>query len=359
MINKIGTALQNNIAFSMVRNAQASIALYQNFTDGDLAKFLVRDSFNTVAQALAEKYFPQMKDMAVFAEIILLYVMHLIMAPILQRITRSAGYDWNAGHLLSQFRRECSGRNKRHYFGVHPFTTSYHPNFLEYGISSLRINDTVFITELLDLYKKNCGGTRLRHQLARLLFDPILGIAAALFHEYRYGNCLYRLDMEPFEGSIDLRESWGTVYLYEVRVCELNGRYTMEIKLSDDFVKAFKKRIEAALLSGGKPALKYDHIKSHIFDFVERARWARTAKPQILELRSWMASKIRALSDTYQSAVALPDILVSNWLQRVDCEQYFRKPTFFLDRNEVGYERYLVLFSPYREAQYGIDYTQE
>ena len=56
-INQFTAVMSERTVFSMVRRAQASIASYQHFDNGDLSKYLIRDSFMVMAERLVKLFF--------------------------------------------------------------------------------------------------------------------------------------------------------------------------------------------------------------------------------------------------------------------------------------------------------------
>lgn len=349
MIESSSAAFKRKTAYYQVRRAQQSIASYLNYDNGDLAKYLERESFEMVAQKITDKYFFQFKDLTVYKHIVSLYVALLIMSPIIQRIPESAGFNWHSGHFLSLLRRDCSNRIRKYHFAAHKLPVTYQPRLLRDGLDKLGIYDTDFIAAIMELYRMNCRGIALRHELARQIFDPVIGVAVRVGYEFRYGGWLYRFEKHRFPQSVDLRSTWVTVHNYQIRSFEKNNHSLLKIMLSTDFMAAFKHKVNATMECRSKPDLKVQQLETHIRSFVEEAKWARSAMPQILVLRNWMASRIRPLTENFQSALVLPDRMVTEWLHRVSSQLYFRKPTFFLDRTEIEYDNYLALFSPYRE----------
>ena len=96
------TAKQND--YYLLRRAQAVIAAYQHFGNGDLSKYLDRASFNTIAEKLTTQYF--YKSSALVQTLVMqVYLALLVLAPVLQRQQMSCKLDWHIGHVLSFIRR--------------------------------------------------------------------------------------------------------------------------------------------------------------------------------------------------------------------------------------------------------------
>jgi hypothetical protein len=342
---------QKKAAYHLVRRSQANIATYLHFGTGDLEKYLERDSFLILSKKLANHYFHRSKGLAIHEQVKDIYLAHLIMAPILQRLPLSFKYDWHRGHLLSWFRRGANGRIRRFHFASRIITRSYKPDDLYVGLEQLGIHDAVFSEFLLDIYRRHAGGTALKDHLAHQLFDPILLAGVKEGYELRFGNCLYRLEKSPFEGSSDLRISWEQVLEFEINSEEHQGGRHLDILLTDDTVAKFRSSIKGIFELSSTPQYKAKLIDNCIRDFVEHARWARSAKPQIEELQRWLRDKLRRLSGTRPECKHLGNLLLNLWLQRVDYQLYLKALNFFLNPKTISEKTYLTFFSPYREVQ--------
>ncbi|HMN14517.1 MAG TPA: hypothetical protein PKD55_19545, partial [Bellilinea sp.] len=161
IVNK-AQAHNDGAAFHLVRRAQAAIAGYRHFGDGDLSRYLERDSFQTMATRLADHFFHRSAGLALHAQVSALYLCLLIMAPILQRLTLSAKFDWHRGHMVSFFRVNASGRNKRFHFATRILERSYRPEELAANLDLIGIHDAGMVAVLLDLYRRHAGGSTLK-----------------------------------------------------------------------------------------------------------------------------------------------------------------------------------------------------
>lgn len=200
------------------------------------------------------------------------------------------------------------------------------------------------------LYDRHTGGKGLQHTLANQLFDPIMLLHEMKGHELRIGNQLHRTEKTVFSGCIDLRRKRAAVFDYLLLyVNDANGRHT-DIKLSEAAINRFKRRVKNILTQPNSPIIKEKLITSAISDFSMRSRWASSAFDQIMELKSWLAGMLTALSATRVDVRYLPEVLVNTFLQKVDKELYLKAPNFFFNRDSVDEATYLNIFTPYREV---------
>ena len=342
--------LADNTAYHLVRRAQARIASYQNFGDGDLALYLERGSFIAMAARLADHYYNRSKDLQMHKQVIEIYTALLTMAPILQRLPLSLKFDWHRGHLLSFIRTNISGRVGRFYVAVRQVERSYQPELLAANLEALGIHDAGMVAVLLDLYRKHCGGTALKDRLAHQLFDPILLSSAKQGYELRIGNQFLRLEKQSFDGSVDLRHASVAFLDYRLHLVAHKGCYGLQILISDSCISEFREHINRIMNAAASPEFKHVSVKNRINDFVERTRSARSAKNQVLELKRWLSNRVRKLAGTSQEAKMLPELLVNLWLQRVDSRLYVKSPNFLLNPGQHDEKTYTTFFSPYREG---------
>ena len=167
-------------AFAMLCRAQASIASYLHFGMGDLTKYLERDAFQMVATRLADHYFHRSKDLAIYGQVVELYLALLILAPILQRLPLSCRFDWHRSHVLGFIRINASRRIGRFYIAIRQVARSYQPDLLAANLEQIGIHDAGMVEVLQDLYRRHAGGRTLKDLLAHQLFDPILAAVPAL-----------------------------------------------------------------------------------------------------------------------------------------------------------------------------------
>ncbi len=340
----------SNTAYHLVRRGQAAIAAYLHFNSGDLAKFLERDAFLCIAQRFADHFFHRSAGLAIYDQVVELYVALLILAPILQRLPLSHKVDWHHGHFLGFFRINGSGRIGRFYFGCREIERRYQPDVLAVNLEALGIHDADMVAVLLDLYRRHAGGSTLKDLLAHQLFDPIMMTSLKQGYELRYGNMFYRLEKAAFENSVDIRTQAVSVADFSIRsLAHLSGRH-LEIGITATYVAEFKEHIKRIVTSCSSPEFKIKAIEVRIRDFAEHTRSARSALEQIKDLKNWLATKINGLAGTNEEAKTLPNLLLNLWLQRADSALYIKSPNFFLNPTNCEEKTFRTFFSPYREV---------
>lgn len=341
---------REHTAYHLVRRAQASIAGYLHFGDGDLSKFLARDSFQIMATKLTDQFFPHSTGLAIHAQITELYLVHLIMAPVLQRLPLTCRYDWHRGHVLGFFRRNASGRIGRFHVTIREVDRTYQPDSLAIALELIGIHDADMAAVLLDLHRHHAGGKTLKDLLAHQLFDPVLLCSLKQGYELRHGNRLIRVEKTQFPGSIDLRREPVTVLDYQLRSSVHRDGHYLEILISDTCLSEFRENIKSLLNVASSPAYKVKKVKDCIHDLVERTRHVRSAFAQLKELQIWLATKLRKLAGTEPEVKVLPQLLVNQWLQRADHRLYLKAPSFFFSPTSHDEKTFCKFFSPYREV---------
>lgn len=342
-------AMLERTAYTLVRRAQAAIAGYRHFGPDDLCRFLERPAFEVVATKLAAKYFYRSTNLALYQAAINLYVLYLIVAPVLQRIRYSTKLDWHSGHILSWFRRYCAGRPGRVHVAVKEIPRIYAPDMLLANLEALGLHDGEFNALLLDQFRRGYGEPTVQGRLLNTLFDPLMMLAEREGFDLRLGNRYFRAEKEPFPGSSDLRRGFLPVGNYRVGVRNHASGQHLEIRISDERLHTFRQAIKEILKGKAEPAYKYRLVREEIRDFVEKTRFARSAEPEVVELKQWLQTKLRSLSGTDRKFKELPDFLVKSWFDRGDHRFYLSRPNFFLDHSTVPEEVFLTFFSPYRE----------
>lgn len=337
-------------AYPLVRRAQAAIAGYRHFGDGDLCRYLERDSFRVMATRLTDHFFHRSVGLALYEQVCAIYLCLLVMASILQRLPLSAKFDWHRGHMVSFFRMNAGGRIKRYHVATRTVERSYRPDELRANLGLLGIHDAGMVAVLLDLYRRHAGGLTLKDQLAHQLFDPILMMTSKEGFELRHGNRFHRIEKSPFAGSVDLRREPATVLDYRIMSHEHSGGRHLEIMIADHVLGAFRQNVKGILGSSAPPARKVMLVDGRVRDFVESARWARSAKGQVDELRRWLGDKLRPLSGTMPEVRHVANLLPTLWCQRAEHRLFFKAPNFFLDPKIVDEKTYRTFFSPYREV---------
>jgi hypothetical protein len=337
--------------FDLVARSQAEIACIQHFRDGRLSRYLEALSFNNMAYGIAEKYFYNSRDKAIYDHAARVIRALLIIAPVVQRQPLTVRFDWQPGHVLSHFRFYTKGNIRRFHFGVRCVERSYAPTLLIANLESMGIHDSMFVDELVELYDRYDAriNRTLQHKLADLVFDPVLMHGLQTGFELRQGNVFYRLGKQPFEGSSDLRYTWGTVMQYSIRTREnkQGGRY-MEIRLTDKYLEDVRVRFKDALAGDNSPPAKVRFLYRIVFDVVQVARWAGSADHQISELSQWLTKQVSSLAGTMPAAYGVPKRLFSLWTEQRDNRLLFKVPNFFLYPDKVERDVYMNFFNPFR-----------
>jgi len=140
----------NQNDYYLLRRAQAAIAAYLNFGNGDLSKYLDRASFNTIAEKLTMQYFYKSSEL-VQALVMQVYLVLRVLAPVLQRQYMSCKFDWHTGHVLSFIRRCTGSKEGRVHAAVRAVNRSYQPDKMAAGLEAVGIRDAEMVAVVLDL----------------------------------------------------------------------------------------------------------------------------------------------------------------------------------------------------------------
>lgn len=342
--------LRNDVAYSLVRRAQAGIARYRHFDNDDLSRYMDRDAFEIIAKRLTDRFFHRSIGLDIHEQVQELYRALLVMAPVLQRIPLSSKIDWHRGHLISFFRANINGRRNRFHFLEREVDRVYNPELLGDNLASLGVHDSTMVCVLSDLYRRHAGGATLKDRLAHQMFDPLLMASQSEGFELRHGNLFYRFEKTPFRRSIDLRNDAATILDFQIRSVANHRGHHLEILISDETLAQFRDSIVSIIASAAAPSKKVLVMETRVRDFVEKTRWARSAFPQVKELQLWLRNKCTRLAATYAEAGNIHHLLVNLWLQRADSHMYLKQPNFFLDPKSYAEKTYVQFFSPYREA---------
>lgn len=342
--------IAHNTAYNQVQRGQKRTASYLNYRTGFLSNYTKSNAFKIMAQRLAEKYFYQSINSVMFQEVITVFVMYLIMAPLLQRIPGSMKIDWHSGHILSLFRINCSRLRNRLRYAIRDIPRIYAPDILTANLRSLGVHDALMMRKLHMLYDRHCGGSGLQHDLANLILDPIMLLHEIKPNEMRVGNYLLRLERDKFPGSCDIRDVPAVIMGYQVQCFDTKGARSCEITVSEKSIRKFKYHISNVLQSSTSPGKKEQILLSAITDFAEQHKRAKSALPQIAELARWFEKELSVLHKTRIDTRPLPKILVNSYLQKVDNRLYIKSGNLFL-APELNLNTYLNVFTPYREVQ--------
>jgi len=330
---------------------QAWIARIQEFQDGELLGRFNSITVTNFAERLVQKYFPKTERLAMRKDILDLYRSLLVLAPVIQRERRAFRLDWHRGHLLTRIRQRANRRGKYFWIGCSEEPRVVDEERMMRNLSALGIRDTVFCDNVLkDMFRSNYGLDVARGRIANVLFDGVM------FHGVGEGNCLrvgnrfYRIEREEFQGAVDIRQDYASIWDYRVRFEEVAGGGRITILLAEERVKSFRDRVKSILRSSAAPGFKILLLERAVRDFVEDARYAKSALIQMLDLSRWLKQKVRTLSGTERDARRLPGLLLELYRERSGDRFYVNRPNFFWDPNRVPLEVYMTFFSPYRET---------
>lgn len=316
-------------------------------------RFLERDSFQNVAEALVERYMPrssqkQFEIADVFRE---LYAAWLVFAPI---SNRAQGYwrPWWCPGVVTSWMRIQSNRFHRYWLGAVSYdwsTAQVAP-----GAATANITDEAFIAHAQGLLEHTVGDT-LRAGFARYVLGSLVWRQAAeatlpVAREYRAGmlwneDGMWLLATKPFEGAgadwIDLREQSADVLAWQTHVVGS----LLHIKMNDASVQRLKEGVRAALASGASPEHKLRSINAAARSFHHYARYAFDARQQTQELEAWVWRRVNRhiVQNTPSLAARYFNLRQAPW----DTHLHFERKSFLLDR-DVTEGQWLNLWNPRR-----------
>ncbi|WP_041973827.1 hypothetical protein [Geobacter sp. OR-1] len=260
--------------------------------------------------------------------------------------------DWHRGHVLGWFRTNCAGPPQRVFAAVREVSREFDKERLTANLAALGVSDGGLLEMLLDHFRRSYGEVTARGRLANTLFDPIMLHDQREGFELRVANRFYRIEKTPFPGCVDLRNLKFRVGGHLIKVSpDNNGRKGshLEITMTDDVTASFIQRVKMIVSGNSNPEHKLFQLRGEIHDFCERARFARSAGPEVMELKRWLATKVRGLAGNNLGFKRLPDELIYQWHQHLDSRLHLPHPNFFYDPKTVTEEVYMTFFSPYRE----------
>lgn len=331
---------------------QGRLARVRSFPDGELLEKFQSASVRTYADRLATKYFPRCKSegWAVFDDVRQLYGLYLVLAPVLQREREAFRCDWHRGHLLTWVRRQANSRVAHWWLGISDLPRSIDEDRLRRNLDVLGIHDHRFYDDVVrDLFLAHYGaGDIARSRLAAQIFDGII-FSVDRPAGLRLGNKFVRLEREQFPGAVDIRDGYAQLWDYQVRHVRVGRTGKIDILISNDRIETFRAAVHATLRARTTPAYRIILLERVIRDFVEHAKYAKSALPQILDLTRWIRQKIKRLSGAESRARALPEMLHSLF-ETKSCDRSFsNKPNFFWDPSRVPEHVYVTFFNPHRE----------
>lgn len=361
------SSIEGNAAFMRLRLLLAFVAKCLVFYPGELFKVMQSRQCEIIAHRLVEHYFHRSRLLAIYQDMVLMYQALLTMAPILQRQKYSMGIDWTRANVLTWFRENTAANRAKCYFGCFEAPRVTDPLLLRANLEYLGIKDSKFIEVLEPLFRCYYGRSSVTGKLANCLFDPILLCRMVEADMLRVGNRIYRLSRRGFPGCIDLRRQSATVMMYQIRRVEKRekGRTSgyLEITISDEYLKAFRKRARRIIRSGMSAKLRVLVLKRQIIGFVSSVRYARHGYDQVLELSRWLARRLKPLYGAVDEVLKkrkspdpdleqvyhLPKVLLNTFLVVQDGRRYHRRPNFFYDPKAHAEQLFVKFFNPYRE----------
>lgn len=363
----LNTSIEQNAAFSRLRQQLAFIARCLVFYPGELAKTMQSKPCEIIAQRMAEHYFHRSRLLSIYQDMVLMFQALMTLAPVLQRQRNSMGFDWTKANVLTWFRENTAANRGRCYFGCFEASRVSDPVLLRDNLKHLKIMDTKFNETLEYLFRCYYGRDSVTGKLASTLFDPIMLCQLGDENSLRVGNKIFRLEKRGFPGCIDLRKEPATVLAYLIRRKEWQEkgrtRGCLEITISEERLSVFKQRARRIIRSGMSAKLRVLVLKRLIDSFVKSVRYARNGFEQVVELSHWLSNNLKPLYgavDVVQKKKKQPDMdleqvfrfpqfLVNAFLHAQDTSRYPRRPNFFYDPHKHDESTFLRFFSPYRE----------
>jgi hypothetical protein len=379
-------AIVANCAYSRLRYLLAGIARCLRFMEKELVEVMNGTPCVTMAHRAAEKYFYLSRTSAVYGDMVIMFQALFTVAPVLQRLKGSMGFDWHHGHVLTWFRTNTAMNIGRWYFGCQELSRVPDPVVLRENLHHLRIYDGKFADTLEMLMRCYYGRNSVTGKLAACLFDPIMFCRLGDHHTLRVGNKLYRLERQGFPGCVDLRTESAIVLGYSLRRKDWLERFPLseklnaqkgkakrrqqvrvirrgmlEIAISGELIDAFKAKAVAIINCSASIEYRIHELDSLMVSFLASVRYARTGFDQVLHLSRWLANNMKPLHaavdrrkkfNRRKPPVQVPPfhkILLSRFQSNLDTRRYYPRPNFFYDPQEHPEELFLQFFSPYRE----------
>lgn len=340
---------QGDIA--LVRRAQRSLALAGECRQ--LHQFLERDSFQSVARTLTEKYLPRSasKKLALADLAQEIYLHWLILAPI---VGQAQGYWrpwWSPGVVMSwlrvhvhRYRKTCLGR-------IH---LNWGAAELDSGAKSCRILDENFLASLAAILSQAHVQT-LRGQLARCALGGVawrsqaeqaLEWARACRSGLMWweGEILF-LAQKPFESDriawVELRDQAADILEWQVRVRDEKLTAIMR----PEALSRLKSRIVQVLESDGQPLFKMRQVNAAIAAYHHWAKYAFDARRQAVELEPWIWRRIK------RSIIQVQPNLKSSYFKLKnatwDTTLRYGRVSYLLDTS-IPDEQWLQIWNPRR-----------
>lgn len=342
-----------NLDYANLRRLQATLVRYHAYFPGDLVQPYESGPVMRYGEHLANTFFPATEGLAIREDIVKLFRVFLVTAPKLQQM--KAHLDWHQGHVLTWIRRTANRNACRWYLGEKALEREHDSERFKVNLRLAGFKDDPFNLEVIDLFKRYYTAPGRKGNLANRIFDTIMFLNVPLEgHSVRIGNLVYRAEKEPFEGSRDMREGAliGSAHLH-YRIVTLKGKTVgrIDMTIPPEKISEVKTAISRVIGRKGDPVDKVREIERLVGQFVQDARFAKSAYFQINDLSDWLRQKLKPLvSPSYKKAAAIPDQLRDNWKVRAEESDIFwvNHSNFFWDSNHVGERVYRYFFSPYQ-----------
>lgn len=342
-----------NLDYANLRRLQATLVRYHAYFSGDLFRPYGSGPVTRYGEHLANTFFPATEGLAIREDIVRLFRAFLVMAPKLQQL--KSRLDWHEGHVLTWIRRTANRNACRWCLGEKALEREHDPEQFTANLRLAGFKDDPFNLDVIDLFKRYYTAPGRKGNLANRLFDPVMFLSFPLQgRSVRIGNLVFRAEKEPFEGSQNIREGAliGGVHLH-YRIITLKGKTVgrIDITIPQEKISGIKTTISRVIGRKGDPVDKVREIERIVGQFVQDARFAKSAYFQINDLADWLRQKLKPLvSPSYKKAAAIPDQLRDNWKVRAEESDIFwvNHSNFFWDSNHVEERVYRHFFSPYQ-----------
>lgn len=337
-----------------VRQAEARLVKLQEFGGTILSDAMQLRYVRNVAYKLTDKFFYNSRDLVIYQDMVRMYQLLLVCAPILQKLPLSTRFDWHNGHILSWFRRFSGGSVKRCFYAPYQFPRELDTaKMVRHLRTHFRITDRGFIQEAVELYECYYGCTTVCGKLAAKMFDPIMLAPLQPGFALRVGTTFHRLEKSGFPGCVNLKQDKAIILDYCFSLVSGKKRRPAEVMLTTACLRTFKEKAKSVIDSDDSLSKKFGALSSLIAAFTPVTMFAYSAQPQILELRNHLRSKLRMVPLTENMDFRpLPNILHNAFLQKSSTRLHFPQPNFFYSPAMVGEKQFMVYLSPYREEGY-------
>ncbi|NCC83714.1 MAG: hypothetical protein EOM03_06250 [Clostridia bacterium] len=357
IIKEVGLSTQStNQAIYKVIQAQQALAVSRHHPD--LMKYLDRDTWQLVARALTEHFWPRTvkDDLYIQEDIEKLYLAGLALIPI---ASQCPGFwmPWrHNGHLASWLKQYAHKRYEKRMLMTQKWDWSEALSRLEENAAALGIVDKGFIEMCSELISRDAYADSARGHLARKIFGPLVFNADAL-NIYRHARAnhgvtwwdegaacvLSRSKIFTAKGTttLDLTKRTATIWNYSVTV-KMNS---LILTLSDAFVKQTKASIISILSSSAGPQRKIHAISSCLETFCRWAKHSPNTGPQRKLLEDWVRQKMatKLLAENPRLEQHLFDIAKAPW----DPKYYPRGQSGLLDKS-LTLDKWLKWWGPRR-----------